>query len=360
MHNVSGQETPSGARKALRAVVTSSVASYSAIVTLWFVCLLAARDAWWPLILANFAVVELIIPAAPLFLAAVLVGGRRLIVAAVVPLLIFGILYWPYLVPDFADGTPAQQPGGSQVRIMTYNVLNNNDDVAAIAAIVVRYEVDVVAIQELTEEMQPRLISALADSHPYHEVASPTRGGTTALFSRTTLEDVDEIDFGIDRPALAASTVVDGHEVIVASAHLLPAYYALNESRGSELPGAIHDYLADQNAQASRLTDVLVDRADQIGAPVFLGCDCNTRANNRTNRILSAVLTDPTRELGWPLRRSPLPGTRHERRIAHLDYVWYRPGQDRRVHVEGIFRVSDRGGSDHHPLVADFGLPPVD
>ncbi len=360
MDNVSGQETPTGARRALRVAVTVAVAHYSTTVTIWFVCLLAARDGWWPLILANFAVIEPIVPAAPLLVAAMLVGGRRLVMAATLPLLIFGFLYWPYLVPDLDDGRPAQQPGSGQVRLMTYNVLNNNDDVAAIAAVIVHFEPDVVAVQELTEEMEPRLISALADSHPHYEVASPTRGGTTALFSRTALLGVDEIDFGIDRPALMASVIVDGHEVIVASAHLLPAYYALNENSRSELPGAIGDYLADQNSQAEQLTEVLIDRAGQTGRPVFLGCDCNTRSNNRTNKILSEALTDPTRELGWPLRRSALPGTRHERRIAHLDYIWYRPGPEQRVQVDGIFRVTDRGGSDHHPLVADFSLPPTD
>lgn len=86
-------------RPGARRVIAVAIAAYSGIVVVWFVCLLLLRDGWWLLILANFAVVEPMIPALPLLLCSLLVPSRRLRAAAAVPVLIFGFLYWPYLVP---------------------------------------------------------------------------------------------------------------------------------------------------------------------------------------------------------------------------------------------------------------------
>lgn len=343
---------------ALRAIA-AAIAAYSGVIVVWFACLLLLRDGWWLLILVNFAVVEPMIPALPLLLCSFFVQSRRLSALAAVPVLIFGFLYWPYLVPDFSTRSSADWSESDRIRVMTYNILNDNDDVDAVTSVIDRYQPDVVAIQELTETMEPRLIAALAGSHPHHAVATPRRGGTTALFSQTPLDDLVEVDFGIDRPALMATTDVGDQRVIVASAHLNPSYYALQESSPTELPGALQEYLKDQNSQAEQLVAALLARSAETGRPIILGCDCNTRENNRTNRIFSAELIDPTRSLGWPLRRPTLPGTQHERRISHIDYIWYRDGAERSLEVGGIYRVIDRGGSDHHPLVADFGLSPV-
>ena len=327
--------------------------AHTAFVVVWFVALVLWRDRWWPFILLNFAVVEPLIVAALVWLAAAATRRRRVVAIASIPVVLFAALYWPYAVPDLARGPdPEARP---DVRIMTFNILNENDDLAAVLAVIDRYEPDVVAIQELTAARAPDFRAALVDTHPHSIVGSPVRGGTTALFSRTPMTTT-ELDFGIDRPAVLGATTIDGHDVLVVSAHLNPAYYARTEPSWLDRPAAFDRYARNQQSQADQLVDALADHPDRV---VFVGCDCNTRELNETNRILSRSLTDPVRELGIPLRRSSLSGTVNERRLAHIDYVWYRPSDQVAVTVDGVYRVTDRAGSDHHPIVADFTLAPA-
>jgi endonuclease/exonuclease/phosphatase (EEP) superfamily protein YafD len=361
-----GDDPPTPQRRRLRDVVATIVIVHTAFVVLWFVVLLLWPDGWWPFILLNVAVVQPLLVAGFVWMAAVAIGERRLVVIASIPILLFASLYWPYAVPDFATGPDADaQP---DLRVMTFNILNENDDVAAVLAVIDGYEPDVVAVQELTAARAPDFRTALVDTHPHSIIASPVTGGTTALFSRTPLTTATELDFGIDRPAVLATTTVDGHEIVVGSAHLNPAFYALAEP-WLDRPAAIGRYANDQHSQAEQL---LAELATYEDLPAFVGCDCNTRELNETNQILSRSLTDPIRELGFPLRRSSPPGTTNERRLGHIDYVWYRSGTDgagagragadggggARVTVtpDGVYRIDDQAGSDHHPIIADFEL----
>lgn len=355
---------PAERRPPLRGVVAATVIGHTVIVLVWLVALLFLRDRWWPFILANFAVVEPILMAVAIAIAAIATRERRLVGIAAVPLVIYAVLYWPYAVPDLAEGPdPATHP---DLRVVTFNILNDNDDLPAVLAVIDRFEPDIVAIQELTAARAPDFRSALVDTHPHSIVAKPHPGGTTALFSRTPMTTT-ELDFGIDRPAVLGTTTIDGHDIVVVSAHLNPAYYARTEPSWFDRPGAFDRYASDQQSQADQLVAELARYPDHAA---FVGCDCNTHELNRTNEILSGSLVDPTRELGIPLRRTALPGTVHERRIAHIDYIWFRSESPAisstgsstgdlsttEVTVEGIYRVEDRGGSDHHPLIADFSL----
>jgi len=68
---------------------------------------------------------------------------------------------------------------------------------------------------------------------------------------------------------------------------------------------------------------------------------------------LSEDFVDPIRDLGRPRGEAPV-GMAHERTRSHLDYVWYRRADG--VSARGVYRVLDRAGSDHHPIVVDLDL----
>jgi len=338
-----------------RRLIAAALVAHTGLVLVWLVALLFWRDGWWPFILLNMTAVAPLLLAGVMLLASVVAAVAaeqpRFVVIALVPPLIFAALYSPYIIPDFSAGPEAGNP--PDVRVMTFNILNENDDHAAVLEIIDRYEPDVVAIQELKASIAPDFRSALYDTHPNAIVGSPVNGGTTALFSRSPLTATHELDFGIDRPAVFATTTVADHEVVVAAAHLNPAYYAIATTPWRNRPAAIDDFANDQRSQAEQLLDHLATYPDVVA---FVGCDCNTRELNQTNQVLSEQLVDPTRELGYPIRRTSLPGTVNERRIGHVDYVWYREPSDVAVTVDGVYRVNDRGGSDHHPVIADFSL----
>ena len=134
----------------------------------------------------------------------------------------------------------------------------------------------------------------------------------------------------------------------VASAHLLPFYYA-RQSAWPDLPGAINHFRRAQNREAEILTDALLDGAE---GPVLLGCDCNTREYNLTNDILSDSFTDAGKKLGWRIGHQAPAGTTHANQPNHIDYHWYRGP----VEPLGVYRVTDRAGSDHDAVIADYAI----
>lgn len=330
----------SGVHRSLRRLVVA----HTAVIVVWAVLALVWRDGHWLLEIVNqFGPGVFVWSTAAAVGIALVLRRFGLVVAAGLPLLVLAVLYLPYLLPGSAE-----PPGEPDLRVMTFNILNNNNDLAAVAGVIIDAESDIVAIQELREERVDEFRSLLADRYPHAVVSSPARGGTTALLSTRPFVAETILDPGIDRPIAVGTVEVAGQSVTVLSAHLLPKYYALQQPL-TERSGALRDRLAGQHREAEA---IITDLAGRDGL-VVLGCDCNTTDLNRTNQILSDVFVDPTRELGWP-RTDPPAGLEHERRRGHLDYVWYRPTDG--VAALGAYRVPDRAGSDHHAIIVDFDL----
>jgi len=319
---------------------------YASLVTLWFLAWLFWPDQWWPMVMANKFALYLLAPTVIIWPLALMLRRWRWIGIASLPVLFFLFFFWPFFYPNLTLST--QQPS---LRVMTYNILNQNHDVDAIVSNIERYSADVVMIQELIDEVKPVLVKRLSAQYPEYKVAQPIYGGTVALFSKTPLSRVREIDFGIDRPAIVAHTLIDDQQVVVVSGHLNPSFYAYNNRPWREVPGAIEQYIIDQNSQAEQLIEHL--RPEQDLAIVF-ACDCNSQETASTNPILAEFFTDAAKAMGWVWKRAPLPGTSHERKLGHIDYIWHRGLQPL-----GMYRVEDAGGSDHQPLVADFALSPA-
>jgi endonuclease/exonuclease/phosphatase (EEP) superfamily protein YafD len=321
------------------------VGVYSGFVIFWFLHQLIWPDGWWGLIALNYVMLEVLIISPYILAVAPLIRRRRWLVAAAFPVIIAVLLFGAHLRPNFDE--PSTDP---DFRVMTFNILNQNDDVDALAALILRYEPDVVAIQELTPEVDPLLQEALADRYPHVIVGGANRGGTTAIFSTVPFRSTDVVDLEIDRPGVIVDLELGGQPVRVASAHLLPAYYA-RLSPWPELPGAINHFRRAQNRQAEILIDELLDGAE---GPVLIGCDCNTREYNRTNDILADSFTDAGKELGWRIGHPAPAGTAHDNRPNHIDYHWYRGP----VEPLGVYRVIDRAGSDHDAVIADYAFVP--
>lgn len=139
-----------------------------------------------------------------------------------IPVVVIGLAHLPYLRPNFHQAS--LEP---DLRVMTFIILNQNSDFESVAQLIERYEPDVVALQEVTEEAKTAPTSRLADSFPHLVVGAPNPGGTTAVLSRLPVREIVEVDLGVDRPAVLASGDIDGQPVVVISAHLYPSFYAL-------------------------------------------------------------------------------------------------------------------------------------
>ena len=284
----------------------------------------------------------LFLPAVPLLFLALLLRHNRYIYIAMVPVLVFLVFFYPSLKPQIVHAY--EKP---VLRIATYNILNSNRDVRSILSVIQQADSDVLAIQELTEDVKPNVLERLVESYPYYSVGTQVRGGTTAIFSKLPLTKVAEIDFGIDRPAVVATASFKGREITVASAHLNPIYYALHNRPVSDMPRAIQQYIWDQNKQAKLLIDVLQDYESDA---FVLGCDCNSRETTSTNKILEHFFTDAAKVIGWGLGSTPVANSIHEHDLNRIDYLWYAGV----LKTKGVYRIIDSGGSDHQLVFSDF------
>ncbi len=327
-----------------RLAARTVIALHAAAVVAWLAAHQVWPDATWFQVAASYAMVTAFELTIPVALVALWLWDRRWLAAAAVPVVVAAAFHLPYRWPNPAGDQPPPD-----VRVMTFNVLNQNDDLTAVVDLIERYEPDVVALQEVTDWNEVPLLTLLAGAgYPYAEVGSITAGGTTAVVSRTPFVATREIDLEIDRPAIVVTTMVDGHRIEVASAHLYPAYYVSLE-RWRDRPAALDAYAEAQARQAEIL---VAELGREPAVATFLACDCNTRETNRTNDLLADHLTDASRELGWRIGHDAPPGTVHEERFHRVDYHWYR-GPATPV---GVYRVLDRAGSDHFALIADYAL----
>ena len=105
------------------------VFAYIILISTWFLSWLTVGDVTWWLVLINRIVPYLFAPI-PVFLILGIYSRRyKLLAALLVPSLIFLWLYHPYLFPRTSPSTE----GGSQLTVMTYNVLFSNLDYDAVA-----------------------------------------------------------------------------------------------------------------------------------------------------------------------------------------------------------------------------------
>src|SRR5262249_13546610 len=138
------------------------------------------------------------------------------LIILLLPLLIFTLLYYPYLFSDF-DAAESR----SNISVMTYNVLFSNKQYDAVANVILTYQPDLVALQEVQPEMMNELIQRLGDAYPYSQMGTQNKFGTTAIFSRTPFSQNRILDLQADRPAVLIATQIRGETVTFAAVHLL-------------------------------------------------------------------------------------------------------------------------------------------
>jgi len=248
------------------------VIAHTTIFGTWLVLLLLWRDGHWMLRIANQHGPGLLVWSAVVALAAAVVIRRAgVVVTATLPLLILGALYLPYFVPgDDPRG------GHADLRVMTFNILNNNDDIDAMATVINTSGADVVAIQELREERVDALVALLADRYPHVVLAPPARGGTTALASTRPFIDEAIIDPGVDRPVVVGTVEIADRPVTILSAHFLPSHYALQEPL-RQRSAALGNWVDDQMREVAMILAEIADRPEVV----VLACDCNATDTHR-------------------------------------------------------------------------------
>jgi vancomycin resistance protein VanJ len=333
-------------------IIAALAVTYAVAVVAWQALRLIAGDRWWWLALANTASLYLFLPLLVLLPLAWLSRSRAAVIAAVVPLAIFILLYGGLFLPRVA---PSRASGTAPLRILTLNVLGSNDGGASIAQLVTRESPDLVCLQELNPRMAGDLVARLGQSYPYYALL-PEEGVTgLGVFSRYALHDEGEIpDPAWKHGAQVVTVEFEGRSVLVLNVHAMTSWLSFGSGSGGMAGFERSFQLREEQAR------LWLERVVQHDGPAIVAGDCNTTDQNESYRLLTAELQDAHRRAGWgwghtfPAIRGyfgPLPAPR---RLLRLDYVWY-SGQWAALEA----RV-DRwnGQSDHMPLVATLLLRP--
>lgn len=315
---------------------------YVTLISAWFVSWLAVGDGNWWLIVINRFVPYLFIPALFFLAGAISFRNFNAIIPLLLPGLIFGSLYHPYLLPKFKQSLEKN----SELRVMTYNVLYTNLDYDAVANVVLTYQPDLVALQEVLPEMMNALEQRLAADYPYSKFGADQNYGTTAVFSRYPFTDAYVLDLQAARPAVVVNTKIHDQEITFVAAHLLA--YGLRWVKIRDIPATLVERTVEQNQQAK----ILLGETNNEDGIVIIGCDCNSTETSSSYRLLDQRLENAARQAGWLLNLNAPTNSDLDTNLQHIDYVWSRGS----LGARGVFTINDSGGSDHLPVLAVFNL----
>jgi len=252
---------------------------------------------------------------------------------------VLGIGVVPYLIAS----PEAPADGEVAASVLQYNILFYNNDVDAIAEVVLDADADVVGLHELTVAQWELLQVDLGEAYPY-QLALPggegsgyiSRGGGKALLSKSPLTNVP-VDFDLELegtfiPPLAATTEIDGQEVLAVALHPSPSRTGAKR-------------IFERQAKLVAVREVI----ERYDGPAIIIADLNIAPTSpKYHRFLDSVgWEDPRQRVGiegtYTLWGLPTMG-------LAIDHVFVSP--EFKVFD---YEVGPSGGSDHRSLVATIG-----
>ncbi len=272
----------------------------------------------------------------PLMFLAVAVGalvaliGRRWILAGVsaVVLAVGAFSYAPLYVADAAPNSD-----GVRLRVMQANLMVGQADPTAVAGQARENSVDVVTVQELTDEAVIGLRNAgMEQLFPYRYLRPYAGGGGGAgIYSRLPISDSRELD-GYGPVNLATKVEVPDFEPIsLLAVHPVAAYITPADTWTAEL-----DTLRDDLAAVAGT------------GPVIVSGDFNTTYSHKKFRnLLDAGYSDAAAQLGKGLIPT-YPTDKGTPAVVGIDHILTNSG-----HARSLERI-DLPGSDHHGLIGEI------
>ncbi len=300
----------------------------------WNVLRIYPGDRWLLVRLGNYFAPWLFMALVPVLVVALLARRPWLMRVAVLLALVFTVRYWPVLVPRLPQVSAGNDV--SELRVMTFNVNYANRNTSDIADLIRAESPDVIAMQELTEDLAVPLQAELGADYAYFWY--DTSREMTGVISRYPLtvgstHPVIRYDqrIGVETPA---------GPITVWSVHLATAL----SQRGWEW----------QKDMAAAIAE---EARHEAGPLIVLG-DFNTTDQTENYRLVAGQLTDVHWSVGrgfgftFPdLRRygadSPILGP-----VVRIDHIFvsdhFTPQE---IHV-----IPSGHGSDHQPVVATLRL----
>ncbi|HEY1014759.1 MAG TPA: endonuclease/exonuclease/phosphatase family protein [Herpetosiphonaceae bacterium] len=197
-------------------------------------------------------------------------------------LISYGGRFWPKAAPAFVASAPA-------LRVMSWNVLYDNDDVAAVSAQILAEQPDLVLLQEFGVGLSDGLAAALKAEYPHQALYPHPKPDGFAVFSRLPFAELHApLLPGDSCRCQAIALEVGGRRVTVLNAHPYPP----NTHLRSGIPAGITT--ESQDASLAALTAA----AEREAGPLLLAGDFNLVDRQPGYGLLRAKLGDAFAEAG--------------------------------------------------------------
>jgi vancomycin resistance protein VanJ len=298
----------------------------------------------WPLAVANIFAAYLFLPVLPSLLLALWLRSRRFWTALMVPMALWLVLFGHYLLPP---RVAAAEPG---LRLLTMNLLYNNERYFEAVEYIRQQQADVVLVQELSPEMAQALEQGLAQSYPYRVLRPADNWNGLGILSRYPFEQllIDDIslqDLVID---------VNGQRLRLMHVHPRAPRLRIRNVRRWPVP---QSFSTEQRDEFLRWLNNHIDQSGSVANGLIVAGDFNLTDREEPYRALDERLDNAFDTAGWGFgatfpaqsadtpRWIPFP-------LIRIDHVWSSanlPAQHAETHC-------DVPGADHCALVVELGL----
>jgi vancomycin resistance protein VanJ len=298
----------------------------------WSLARLYPGDRWLLVRLGNYFSPWLFMGLAPALMIALLARRPWLTRGVLLLGLVFGVRYWPLLAPRLP--LLQAETNARQLQVMTFNVNYANRNAAAIAELIRAESPDLIAMQELTEDLAVLLQAELSPDYPYFLFGNSW--GMTGLISRYPLQAQSVPP--VVRHTRRAMVGTPGGPVTVWNVHLSTAI----SRRGWE----------SQKVMAAAIAEEI----DQVSGPLIVLGDFNTTDQTENYRLVAERLTDTHWVVGrgfgftFPDARRPMNGSISLllRPLVRIDHVFV----SQHFLPQEVHLAPPGYGSDHRPVLA--------
>jgi vancomycin resistance protein VanJ len=267
----------------------------------------------------------------PGLLVAGLARRIRLVATLALPTILIGLNFAPLFLPRFNYALASN----TTLKVMSYNVLYRNHDLAAIVSIIRQEQPDILLLQEVTPTIADTLqgLQPNDPANPLYFAYAPQIG--QAIVSRYPLTSLETA------PTKGRTQKVRVHTpygtINVWNLHLaVPAPWKR------------------QYAQVS----ALIEDMQQVDGPLLIGGDFNTTYGSEVYGLINRNLQNAHRQAGWgfgftfPAHAPRLKGVPILTPIVRIDHIFH----DSHFFTRDAYTLQTAGGSDHLPVAAELIL----
>jgi len=251
--------------------------------------------------------------------------GKALATLVLIVVAVIALGLWPQIASQEINRLSEVRAGEKTLRLMFFNVLDRNDDLAAVAAEIRRNDPDIVIMVEFHEKKLP-LLDSLTDRYPYRAQCRSFHDCDIAMLSKIPLE-APEAKFNWNGPPLLkVSLGSDWDGLNIIGVHTIRFPWA--------------------RAQFRQILE-LIKYLEPLGQHAVIAGDFNATPYSRALQTLEerSALFRVTTLPSWPAQLQ-LPQ-------LSIDHIFIGT-QMRRLEAT---RIGHNAGSDHFPVISTFAVP---